>query len=79
MLSPKALDRPNALTLASFLPAALQAADWTEFLNLGRKEYLDGDAEAACDHLDKAARTAKEQDHQTPEYIEVLGLLVDCA
>lgn len=79
MLSPTALERPNALTVASVLPAALQAADWKEFLNLGRKAYLEGDAEAACDHLDKAARTAKEQEHQTPEYIEVLRLLVDCA
>jgi serine/threonine-protein kinase len=79
MLSPDPLDRPNALTLASVLPEALQAADWKEYLNLGRKAYSDGDAEAACDHLDKAARTAKEQDHQTPEYVEALRLLVDSA
>jgi hypothetical protein len=79
MLSPNALDRPNALTLASVLPAALQAADWKEFLNLGRKAYLDGDSESAFEHLDKSARTAKEKEHQTPEYIDLLTLLIDSA
>jgi hypothetical protein len=62
-LSPNPLDRPNALTLASVLPVALEAADWKEFHNLGRKAYQNGDAETACEHLDKSARTAKAQEH----------------
>lgn len=79
MLSPNPLDRPNAQTLASILPVAVQAADWKEFCDLGRAAYLEGDSESAFEHLEKAAFTASEKVQHEPEYIQTLELLVDCA
>jgi serine/threonine protein kinase len=79
MMSVDPLARPNALTLTSSLPAALQAVDWQEFYKAGQRAYENGDSETAFGLFERAAFAAKESEHGSDDYVQVSRFLVDSA
>jgi hypothetical protein len=79
MMDRRPQQRPNAFTLASSLLPCLERNDWRELRQVGEAAYLKDDYEEAFASLERAAMIALPGERETPEYGEMVQLLVHTA